>query len=71
MYGAVHAGRISRGGQHTFQPSASNDNIVFDSDAKGRLAGTVIRITFIDENKILVEAHTVGDGTLATPFTTS
>lgn len=45
----------------------SNDFINLDSDAKGRLAGGLIRIV-CDGTNWHVSGSLVGDGTLATPF---
>ena len=56
------------GDMNFFTPDGnSNDYINLDSDAKGRLAGGVIRI-ICDGTNWHVSGTLVGDGTLATPF---
>jgi len=71
MFGAVRCISTTLATARTFQPGASNDNLVFDGDTKGRLAGSVYHITFIVKNKILVEGHAVVSGTPATAFSDS
>ena len=71
MFGAIHAQNTSAANAHVFNPGGASDNLVFDADTKGRLAGSVYRITYVAANKILVEGHAVGSGTLATPFSNS
>ena len=71
FYGAIRLIRTSTGASRAFQPGASDDNIVFDANTKGRLEGSVYRLTIVGTNKILVDGQGVFAGTAATAFATS
>ena len=46
----------------------SHDQIVSNSDVKGRLAGGSLTFKIIEANKIFVSGDLVGSGTVVTPF---
>jgi hypothetical protein len=51
------------------QPNGtSHDQIIADSDEKGRLAGGSLTFKIVEANKIFVSGNLVGSGTVATPF---
>ncbi len=57
------------GDTNFFSPDVSNDDeLVASSDAKGRLAGGIVRIKIVAANRVFIEGTLVGDGTLETPF---
>jgi hypothetical protein len=71
MFGCVTLSNTSFQKSRVFQGGGSNDNLTFDADGKGRLAGSVYHVTIAASNVLFVEGHGVQTGTPATPFTTS
>ena len=51
-----------------YAPAASNDNINFNGNTTGGIAGTWVRITAIAALKYFVEGVVLGSGVVATPF---
>ena len=55
-----------------FQGGGSNDNLLFNADVEGRMAGSVYHITIAAENTFFVEGHSVRSGQTPTnPWATS
>lgn len=52
----------------TFISGASNDVITLNGTTKGGLAGSVVKVTAMADNKYAVEGIVLGSGTLVTPF---
>ena len=51
------------------QPNGtSHDQIVADTDEKGRLAGGSLAFKIVEANRVFVSGTLVGSGTVATPF---
>ena len=71
MYGAVTLNNTSHQKSRVFAGGGSNDNLTFDADTDGRLAGSVYHITIGASNVLFVEGHGVQTGIPTTPFTTS
>ena len=71
MYGSIRCIKTALQTARAFQAGASSDNIVLSGDGMGRLEGSFYNITYIGENKILVEGHAVVAGTPLTAFSTS
>ena len=71
MYGAVTLNNTSHQKSRVFAGGGSNDNLTFDADTDGRLAGSVYHITIGASNVLFVEGHGVQTGNPTTPFTTS
>ena len=65
--GGVYTGVNDATGK-TFISGASNDVITLNGSTKGGLAGSIIRVTAVADNKYAVEGITLGSGTLVTPF---
>ena len=65
--GGVYTGVNNATGK-TFISGASNDVITLNGSTKGGLAGSIIRVTAVADNKYAVEGITLGSGTLVTPF---
>jgi len=54
-----------------FHPTSSNDVIDLGAVEQGWLTGGIIKLTGVNTTTWWVDAHLMGDGTLATPFTDS
>ena len=65
--GGVYTGKDDATGK-TFISGASNDVITLNGSTKGGLAGSIVRVTAVADNKYAVEGITLGSGTLVTPF---
>jgi hypothetical protein len=66
--GAVVVG-VDDGSKKIFVPGSSNDVITMNGGTKGGIAGSVIRITAIDDDKYLVhDSILIGSSTIVTPF---
>ncbi len=52
----------------TFIYGASNDVITMNGSTKGGLAGSIVKVTAIADNKYAVEGLILGSGTIVTPF---
>ena len=65
--GGVYTGKDDATGK-TFISGASNDVITLNGSTKGGLAGSIIRVTAISDNKYSVEGIILGSGTIVTPF---
>lgn len=52
----------------TFISGASNDVITLNGTTQGGLAGSVVKVTAIADDKYAVEGIVLGSGTLVTPF---
>ena len=52
----------------TFISGASNDVITMNGSTKGGLAGSIVKVTAIADNKYAVEGLILGSGTIVTPF---
>ena len=52
----------------TFISGATNDVITLNGTTKGGLAGSVVKVTAIANDKYAVEGIVLGSGTLVTPF---
>lgn len=52
----------------TFISGSSNDVITLNGTTKGGLAGSVVKVTAIANDKYAVEGIVLGSGTLVTPF---
>ena len=52
----------------TFISGASNDVITMNGSTKGGLAGSIVKVTAIADNKYAVEGIILGSGTIVTPF---
>ena len=66
--GAVIVG-IDDGAKKLFVPAASNDVMTMNGGTKGGLAGSVVTITAIDDDKYLVHnSLLLGTATIVTPF---
>ena len=66
--GAVNIG-VTNGDFKAFFPGGSDDVITMNGGTKGGIAGSVIQITAIDDDKYLVlNSLLKGSGTIATPF---
>ncbi len=52
----------------TFISGASNDVITLNGTDQGGLAGSVVKVTAIADDKYAVEGIVLGSGTLVTPF---
>ena len=52
----------------TFISGASNDVITMNGSTKGGLAGSIVKVTAIADNKYAVECLILGSGTIVTPF---
>ena len=55
----------------TFISGASNDVITMNGSTKGGLAGSIVKVTAIADNKYAVEGLILGSGTIVTPFADS
>ena len=66
--GAVVVG-VDDGSKKIFVPCSSNDVITMNGGTKGGIAGSVIKITAIDDDKYLVhDSILIGSSTIVTPF---
>ena len=66
--GAVVVG-VDDGSKKIFVPGASNDVITMNGGTKGGIAGSVLKITAIDDDKYLVhDSILIGSSTIVTPF---
>src|SRR6056300_1000337 len=65
--GGLYTGVTNATGK-TFISGASNDVITLNGSTKGGLAGSIITVTAMADNKYHVEAQLLGSGTLVTPF---
>lgn len=65
--GGIYTGVNNATGK-TFISGATNDVITLNGSTQGGLAGSIIRVTAVADNKYAVEGITLGSGTLVTPF---
>ena len=65
--GGVYTGKDDATGK-TFISGASNDVITMNGSTKGGLAGSIVKVTAIADNKYAVEGLILGSGTIVTPF---
>ncbi len=65
--GGLYTGKDDATGK-TFIAAASNDVITLNGSTKGGLAGSIIRVTAVADNKYAVEGIILGSGTIVTPF---
>ena len=65
--GGLYTGKDDATGK-TFISGASNDVITMNGSTKGGLAGSIVRVTAIADNKYAVEGLILGSGTIVTPF---
>ena len=65
--GGLYTGKDDATGK-TFISGASNDVITMNGSTKGGLAGSIIKVTAIADNKYAVEGLILGSGTIVTPF---
>tara|TARA_R100000808_G_C2090175_1_gene110883 strand:+ start:51 stop:569 length:519 start_codon:yes stop_codon:yes gene_type:complete len=66
--GSVVVG-VDDGSKKIFVPSADNDVITMNGGTKGGIAGSVLKITAIDDDKYLVhDSILIGSSTIVTPF---
>ena len=68
--GGLYTGKDDATGK-TFVAGATNDVITLNGSTKGGLAGSIIRVTAIADNKYAVEGIILGLGTIVTPFADS
>ena len=68
--GGLYTGKDDATGK-TFVAGATNDVITLNGSTKGGLAGSIIRVTAIADNKYAVEGIILGSGTIVTPFADS
>ena len=69
--GSINIG-VTNGDFKTFFPGGSDDVITMTGAEEGGIAGSVVQITAIDDDKYLVlNSLLKGSGTIATPFATS
>ena len=66
--GSVVVG-VDDGTKKIFVPAAANDVMTLNGGTQGGIAGSVVRITAIDDDKYLVhDSILIGSSTIATPF---
>ena len=65
--GGLYTGKDDATGK-TFISCASNDVITMNGSTKGGLAGSIVKVTAIADNKYAVEGLILGSGTIVTPF---
>ena len=65
--GGLYTGKDDASGK-VFISGASNDVITMNGSTKGGLAGSIVRVTAIADNKYAVEGIVLGSGTIVTPF---
>ena len=65
--GGLYTGKDDATG-NTFISGASNDVITMNGSTKGGLAGSIVKVTAIADNKYAVEGLILGSGTIVTPF---
>ena len=65
--GGLYTGKDDATGK-TFISGASNDVITMNGSTKGGLAGSIVKVTAIADNKYAVEGLILGSGTIVTPF---
>ena len=65
--GGLYTGKDDATGK-TFVSGASNDVITMNGSTKGGLAGSIVKVTAIADNKYAVEGIILGSGTIVTPF---
>ena len=65
--GGLYTGKDDATGK-TFIAGATNDVITLNGSTKGGLAGSIIRVTAVADNKYAVEGIILGSGTIVTPF---
>ena len=65
--GGLYTGKDDATGK-TFVSGASNDVITMNGSTKGGLAGSIVKVTAIADNKYAVEGLILGSGTIVTPF---
>ena len=65
--GGLYTGKDDATGK-TFISGASNDVITMNGSTKGGLAGSIVKVTAIADNKYAVEGLILGPGTIVTPF---
>ena len=65
--GGLYTGKDDATGK-TFISAASNDVITMNGSTKGGLAGSIVKVTAIADNKYAVEGIILGSGTIVTPF---
>jgi hypothetical protein len=70
MFGAIRA-ISTNGSADVFQAGSSDDNVIADSDTKGRLEGSVYHCTLTGNQKWLIEASVTTTGTPVSPWSTS
>ena len=76
IYGAIRTSTTTASNHgakdQVFQGGGSNDNLLFNADVEGRMAGSVYHITIAAENTFFVEGHSVRSGQTPTnPWATS
>jgi|TARA_R100001594_G_scaffold27646_1_gene52539 hypothetical protein len=60
---------VDDGSKKIFVPAAANDVITMNGGTQGGIAGSVVKITAIDDDKYLVhDSILIGSSTIATPF---
>ena len=65
--GGLYTGKDDASGK-VFISGASNDVITMNGSTKGGLAGSIVKVTAIADNKYAVEGIILGSGTIVTPF---
>ena len=65
--GGLYTGKDDATGK-TFISGASNDVITMNGSTEGGLAGSIVKVTAIADNKYAVEGLILGSGTIVTPF---
>ena len=65
--GGLYTGKDDATGK-TFVSGVSNDVITMNGSTKGGLAGSIVKVTAIADNKYAVEGLILGSGTIVTPF---
>lgn len=66
--GGLYVGIDNAATGKTFISGATNDVITLNGTTKGGLAGSVVKVTAIADDKYAVEGIVLGSGTLVTPF---
>ena len=76
IYGAIRTQTLTSSNHgakdEAFQGGGSFDNLIFNADVEGRMAGSVYHVTIAASNVLFVEGHGIRTGqTPTTPWSTS
>ena len=64
----IQISQINNATSKTCISGATNDVITLNGSTKGGLAGSVVNVVAIADDKYMVEGILLGSGTLVTPF---